>query len=220
MMPTLNLDMTFDFICPWCLIGKRNLDSALRMLARQRPELDVRVNWLGLQLLPQVPMDGEPFAAFYQRRLGGKRAVRARQMEVRDAARQAGVEIDFELIRSMPNTTYAHRVFQRAAQLGSQSQLERLLELLFRAHFQLGEDIGQRDTLRRLLRACDYLPEEFEEALADGARAFIGRRVGLADSSVPLFLLDGRAFALGGQSPDHLLVALLRAFDRQEALSA
>ena len=128
MMATLNLDMTFDFICPWCLIGKRNLDAALRLLARQRPELDVRVNWLGLQLLPQVPMEGEPFAAFYQRRLGGKRAVRARQMEVRDAARQAGVEIDFERIRSMPNTTYAHRVFQRAAQLGSHSQLERLLE--------------------------------------------------------------------------------------------
>ncbi|MCP8466162.1 DsbA family protein [Pseudomonas sp. ZM23] len=219
-MPSLSLEMTFDFICPWCLIGKRNLDAALRLLARQRPELDVRVNWLGLQLLPQVPMQGEPFAEFYQRRLGGKRAVRARQAEVYDAARRAGVEIELERIQTMPNTTYAHRVFQRAAQVGSQAQLERLLELLFRAHFQLGEDIGQRETLKRLLRSCDYLPEQFDEALADGARAFIGRRVGLADSSVPLFLADGRAFALGGQSPEQLLASLLRTLDRQEALSA
>lgn len=219
-MPSLSLEMTFDFICPWCLIGKRNLDAALRLLARQRPELDVRVNWLGLQLLPQVPMQGEPFAEFYQRRLGGKRAVRARQAEVYDAARRAGVEIELERIQTMPNTTYAHRVFQRAAQVGSQAQLERLLELLFRAHFQLGEDIGQRETLKRLLRSCDYLPEQFDEALADGARVFIGRRVGLADSSVPLFLADGRAFALGGQSPEQLLASLLRTLDRQEALSA
>lgn len=219
-MPSLNLEMTFDFICPWCLIGKRNLDAALRLLARQRPELTVRVSWLGLQLLPQVPMEGEPFAEFYQRRLGGKRAVRARQAEVRAAAQSAGVDIEFERIRTMPNTTYAHRVFQRAAQLGSQRQLERLFDLLFRAHFQLGDDIGQRETLRKMLRACDYQPEQFDDALADGARAFIGRRVGLADSSVPLFLLDGRAFALGGQSPEQLLAALLRAVDRQEALSA
>lgn len=219
-MPSLNLEMTFDFICPWCLIGKRNLDTALRLLARQRPELTVRVSWLGLQLLPQVPMDGEPFAEFYQRRLGGKRAVRARQAEVRAAAQVAGVDIEFERIHTMPNTTYAHQVFQRAAQLGSQRQLERLFDLLFRAHFQLGEDIGQRETLRKMLRACDYQPEQFDDALADGARAFIGRRVGLADSSVPLFLLDGRAFALGGQSPEQLLAALLRAVDRQEALSA
>lgn len=219
-MPSLNLEMTFDFICPWCLIGKRNLDVALRLLARQRPELDVRVSWLGLQLLPQVPLDGEPFAEFYQRRLGGKRAVRARQAEVRNAAQKAGVELDLENIRTMPNTTYAHRVFQRAAQLGSQTQLDRLLELLFRAHFQLGEDIGQRDTLRRMLRACDYQVEDFEAALADGSRAFIGRRVGLADSSVPLFLLDGRAFAVGGQAPEQLLACLERVLDRQEALSA
>lgn len=221
-MPTLNLDMTFDFICPWCLIGKRNLDVALRLLARQRPELDVRVNWLGLQLLPQIALEGEPFAEFYQRRLGGKRAVRARMGEVRRAAEGARVDLDLERILTMPNTTYAHRVFQRAVHVGSDSQKEQLLEMIFRAHFQLGEDIGNRDTLRRLLRACDFKVADFDDALADGARQFIGRRVALADSSVPMFLLEGRAFALGGQSPEQLLAALYRALERQfpEAIPA
>lgn len=214
-MLTLNLEMTFDFICPWCLIGKRNLDVAVQMLKRQRPDVDVRVNWLGLQLLPQIPMQGESFAEFYVRRLGGKRAVRARQAEVRAAAKKAGVELDLERILTMPNTTYAHRVFLRAAQVGTEAQLETLLEQMFRAHFILGDDIGQRESLRRILRSCGYMAADFEEALADGATYFIGRRVGLADSSVPLFLLDGRPFALGAQSPDQLLVSLCRAVERQ-----
>lgn len=214
-MLTLNLEMTFDFICPWCLIGKRNLDTALQALKRQRPDIEVRVNWLGLQLLPQIPMEGESFAEFYERRLGGKRAVRARQTEVRNAAKKAGVELDLQHIRTMPNTTYAHRVFLRAAQVGTEAQLDTLLEQMFRAHFVLGEDLGLRDSLRRILRSCGYLAGDFEEALSDGATYFIGRRVGLADSSVPLFLLDGRPFALGAQSPEQLLLSLCRAVERQ-----
>ena len=79
-----------------------------------------------------------------------------------------------------------------------------------------------RGKLRRLLRACDFNVVDFDDALADGARQFIGRRVALADSSVPMFLLEGRAFALGGQSPEQLLAALYRALERQfpEAIPA
>lgn len=214
-MLNLQLEMTFDFICPWCLIGKRNLETVLRTFAQQCPEVRVNLSWLGLQLLPQVPMQGEPFAEFYLRRLGGKRAVRARQAEVRNAARKAGVDIELERIRVMPNTTYAHRVFQRAAQVGTPVQLECLLEQLFRAHFVLGDDLGQTDSLRRILRACGYQTGDFEQALTEGARYFIGRRVGLADSSVPLFLLEGRPFALGAQPPEQLLAALSRAVERK-----
>jgi len=219
-MLSLQLEMTFDFICPWCLIGKRNLETALRLLAQQRPDVRVQVAWLGLQLLPQVPLQGEPFAEFYLRRLGGRRAVRARQAEVRKAAEKAGVNIALERIRTMPNTTYAHRVFQRAAQVGTPAQLECLLEQLFRAHFVLGDDIGQIDSLRRVLRACGYQTGDFEQALTEGARYFIGRRVGLADASVPLFLLEGRPFALGAQSPEQLLAALARAVERKRQAEA
>ncbi|WP_152223465.1 DsbA family protein [Pseudomonas sp. SCB32] len=211
-MATLNLEMTFDFICPSCFIGKRNLDVALRMLASQRSDLQVRVNWLGLQLLPQIPLTGEPFASL-GRRPDARRALDVRMAEVCRAAERARVPLDLERIRIMPNTTYAHRVFQRAGYVGTDHQVERLLELLFRTHFQLGKDIGQRDTLRRLLLACDFGPCDFEEALADGARQFIGRRVGLADASVPMFLLDGRSFAVGEHGPEQLLAALYRALE-------
>ena len=60
MSSLLKVKVYFDFICPWCLIGKRNLETALRLLAQQRPDVRVQVAWLGLQLLPQVPLQGEP----------------------------------------------------------------------------------------------------------------------------------------------------------------
>lgn len=45
------------------------------------------LHWRGIQLLPQIPMEGIPFDAFYLKRLGSATAVRMRQDQVRQAAK-------------------------------------------------------------------------------------------------------------------------------------
>ena len=55
----LTIEVWFDFICPWCLIGKRQLQLALRELHQTRPEVVVQVQWHGMSLLPDLPpIDG------------------------------------------------------------------------------------------------------------------------------------------------------------------
>ena len=53
---TLSIEVYFDFICPWCLIGKRQLDQALAQLRVAQPEVQVAVSWRGVQLLPALPV--------------------------------------------------------------------------------------------------------------------------------------------------------------------
>jgi predicted DsbA family dithiol-disulfide isomerase len=53
---TLRLQVVADLICPWCFIGKRSLDQALKILAEQG--LDVDVDWLPYQLNPAMPTEG------------------------------------------------------------------------------------------------------------------------------------------------------------------
>jgi len=122
----------FDLICPWCLIGKRNLETALTMLAQSDPHVTVKVDWRSTQLLPHVPEDGLDFTAFYEARLGGAAAVRARQAQVLAAAREAGCEIAFERILRMPNTAKAHRLLHFARSAGP-GRFEQLLDRLFQA---------------------------------------------------------------------------------------
>ena len=38
-MNTLRIDVWFDVICPWCLIGKRSLGAALKVLHARRPDV-------------------------------------------------------------------------------------------------------------------------------------------------------------------------------------
>lgn len=138
----LRIDVFFDFICPWCLIGKRQLECAQDLLRIQQPEVDITTVWHGVQLLPQLPVQGEPFAEFYLKRLGSAEAVRMRQAQVQQAAMAVGVPIDLSRIATMPNTADAHRLLERATVLGSTAQRDVLLERLFAAYFQYGEDLG------------------------------------------------------------------------------
>ena len=78
MVQRLRIDAWYDLVCPWCWIGRRHLDEALDWLAREAPGLAVNVTWHPVRLIPGVPAEGWPYAAFYERRLGGPEAVKAR----------------------------------------------------------------------------------------------------------------------------------------------
>ena len=67
---SVTIDVHFDFVCPWCLIGKRNLDAAISRFASLRPDVSVKVRWHSHQLLPDMPVGGVPYQAFYVARLG------------------------------------------------------------------------------------------------------------------------------------------------------
>src|SRR5262245_2511719 len=96
MSTVLRVDTWFDLVCPWCAIGKRFLEQALATFAREQPSLEIELRWHGVQLLPDVPVGGVPFAEFYAHRLGGAEAVRLRQAQVQEAAQRAGLRIEFE----------------------------------------------------------------------------------------------------------------------------
>jgi predicted DsbA family dithiol-disulfide isomerase len=54
--------------------------------------------WHGVQLLPQLPVEGEPFADFYRKRLGNAEAMTMRQAQVQQAASAVGLTIDLSRI--------------------------------------------------------------------------------------------------------------------------
>ncbi|MNP00796.1 DSBA-like thioredoxin domain protein [compost metagenome] len=209
--------MTFDFICPWCLIGKRNLDNALWQFAAARPDVSVQVRWRGVQLLSHLPIEGVPFTEFYLQRLGSEGAVRARQAQVMEAARQAGVELALDRIEVMPNTANAHRLLAGALSKGSTGQLDNLLERLFAAHFRLGANIGRQDVLLSLAESCGYEPEPLQALLRDEAVPYFGLHAESASFGVPGFLINGRLAQVGAQPVDWLLAALHGAVEGRQA---
>ena len=66
-MTTLTIDVVSDVVCPWCFIGKRNLDRALELWRAERSDCDVTVRWRPFFLNPDTPESGEPYRPFLER---------------------------------------------------------------------------------------------------------------------------------------------------------
>lgn len=210
--PTLAIDAFFDFICPWCLIGKRNLDMAVSRFAGLRPDLRVKVRWRSHQLLPSTPLNGLPYQAFYRDRLGSPEAVAARRAQVQLAGHEAGIEFAFDRIKVLPNTAAAHELVDFAASGSREAQRTALIDRLLTAYFIDGEDIGERKILERLGLECGLERESLKQHLAQsGGRAHGGQRVLHAEASVsgvPHFVFStGYSFS-GVHSPE-VIVALM-----------
>jgi predicted DsbA family dithiol-disulfide isomerase len=202
----LRIDVFVELVCPWCLIGKRQLARALERFSQSDPDVPVQLHWRPVQLVAQVPREGWPFAAFYLRRLGSPEAVQQRQAQVQEAAAQAGVDIDLSRIQRFPNTARAHRLMEFAA-IQQSGSVDALLERLFDAYFRRGEDIGDSATL--LLIAQEIGLD------AAAARPWLETTPPPARpapvTGVPLFVFNGRLSLSGAQPPETLWAAMRRA---------
>src|SRR5262245_51171991 len=71
---TLSIDVVSDVVCPWCFIGKRRVEAALALYAKERPDAAApAVSWRPFQLNPDLPAEGMPRAEYIQRKFGADR---------------------------------------------------------------------------------------------------------------------------------------------------
>jgi predicted DsbA family dithiol-disulfide isomerase len=213
----LAIDIVSDPVCPWCFVGKHRLTSALALVREKYPEVRFQFNWLPYFLNPDTPPRGEPYRAFLEAKFGGAQQVNNLHHAVAEAGRDAGVQFDFERIAIRPNTMRAHRLIYRAQSIGHRPEdVEALVERLFIAHFQRGEDIGAIATLADIAAECgdrrdhviDYL--ESYEGTAQ-VRSLVDKVGDLGVSGVPFFIIQRRLSVAGAQSSVVLAAAIMQA---------
>ncbi|MBV9783185.1 MAG: DsbA family oxidoreductase [Acidisphaera sp.] len=205
------IDVISDAICPWCYIGKRQMERALASLA---PEgLSFEVHWRPFQLNPDMPKAGVERAAYRAAKFGSAERSAQLDAQVAEAGRKVGLEFRHDLMQRTPNTVDAHRLIRLAEQEAVQ---DAVVENLFRAYFIGGKDIGDPDMLAGIGADCGIDRErvaaflageaERQEVLAEDIAA---RRAGL--QGVPAFALDGHILFTGAVPADTFAEALREA---------
>jgi predicted DsbA family dithiol-disulfide isomerase len=206
------LDIISDAICPWCYIGKRQLERALPVLAENG--LDFAVHWHPYQLNPDMPEQGVERGAYRVAKFGS--AEKARELDERIVAAGAavGLEIRPDLMRRTPNTVAAHRVIWLAGRHGVQ---DAVVEALFHAYFTAGRDIGEHAALIEIAGKAGLDPAATAALLAgdEGRREVLGedemaRRSGL--NGVPSFIMAGHVLFSGAVPADTMVEAFSRAW--------
>jgi predicted DsbA family dithiol-disulfide isomerase len=204
----LRIDIVSDAICPWCYIGKRQLERALASLADEGLHFSVR--WNPFQLNPDMPKEGRDRAAYRAMKFGSPERVREMDARVTDAAANVGLPFRLDLIGRTPNTLDAHRLIWFAGREGVQ---DAVMEAVFAAYFTQGRDIGDRDVLADCAAlggmdraaVADFLAGEVaaQEMLAADRAA---REAGV--NGVPSFFLDGYGLYSGAMPAETMAEAL------------
>jgi predicted DsbA family dithiol-disulfide isomerase len=211
----MQIDVVSDTVCPWCFIGKRRL---MRAMAR-RPQIAFDVRWRPYRLDPTVPKGGMDRQA-YMRAKFGEDPMKIVEMHKLIAAEGAkdGIEFDFAAIRRRPDTLDSHRLIRWAEANGVQDEV---VERLFIAYFENGEDIGDIRVLADIADMSGMDGVEVAEMLeGDTDSAMVEREDQIAHemgvTGVPAMIFGNRLALSGAREPE-LLVAVI---DRVAEMSA
>lgn len=202
--------MWSDVVCPWCYIGKTNLDLALRALGFDEP---VEVVFRSFVLDPQAPAQPQPAVDYLAERYGGGREQALGMMrQVKAVAAGAGLECNIE--DSLAGQTHdAHRVLHLAADHGLQPELK---DRLFSAHFTENRSVFDAESLVALAAEVGIPGADVDDVLtgdryAGAVAADIAQARAYGISGVPFFVIDGSLGVSGAQPPDVLNRVLRQA---------
>ena len=211
---TLTIEMTSDFICPWCLVADTNLHRAIAQL---NAPVEIQRVWYPFELNPDMPGSGMDRKTYRTNKFGSWEYSQQLDAKTVQVGQVNGIEFRYDLMKVTPNTLKAHRLTWFAGKSGKATEMA---QHILNAYFTEGHDIGDVETLTSLaaeinlnaeqVRAfllCDRGTQEIKElkrqALAQGVR------------SVPTIRI-GNEVLVGGQPTEVFLAALQSAVKELE----
>jgi protein disulfide-isomerase len=210
----MKVDVWSDIMCPFCYIGKRHYEAAIK----QFPYRDqIEIVWHSFQLDPTIPMESTKQQNVFQY-LADRKAISIEQSlkmydGVLQMAKSAGLEFNLDKA-VVANSFNAHRVIQMAKTKGKGDEAE---ENLFRAYFIDGKDFGNHAVLAELGKTIGLTDMDIQEALTNDDYSYhvnqdIQESQNLGIRGVPFFIFNRKYSISGAQPIDVFLKCLEKSF--------
>jgi predicted DsbA family dithiol-disulfide isomerase len=138
----IQLDIVSDVVCPWCIVGYKNLQAAI-------DELDIadkiELQWQPFELNPYMPPEGQDLREHVAEKYGSS-LEESNQSRINITQRGAEVGFTFNFFDTMKivNTREAHILLEYAHEMGKQTELKLAL---FKAAFTDQKDVSDRQVL-------------------------------------------------------------------------
>jgi predicted DsbA family dithiol-disulfide isomerase len=215
----MQIDVISDTVCPWCFIGKRRLMRAME----QRPMIAFDVKWRPYRLDPTVPKGGMDRQAYMRAKFGDDpmKIVEMYKLIAQEGAKD-GIAFDFAAITRRPDTLDSHRLIRWAEGHGVQDEV---VERLFIAYFENGEDIGDIRVLADIADLSGMDGIDVAQMLdGDADTALVTREDAIAHemgvTGVPAMIFGNKLAVSGAREPEVLLSVIDRVTEMNAGLSA
>ncbi len=221
MTDAIKIDVWSDIACPWCYIGKRNLENGLAATAADDDAPVVEIEYHSFELSPDTPEDFHGGEVDYLSQHKGISPEQAREMldRVTGVAADAGLAYRFDILQHT-NTVKAHELLHFAKENGKQGELA---EVLMSAYFLEGKHVGRDDDLVALAVEVGLDEDAAREALSSqrfraAVRADQAQAQQFGITGVPFFVIDGK-YGVSGAQPVEAFTQIARQVwgERREA---
>lgn len=217
---SIKIDVWSDIACPWCYIGKRNLEAGLRQTSEDENAPVVEIEFHSYELSPDTPVDFEGNEEDFLAKHKGMSVESVREMmaHVTEVAKNVGLDYRFDILKHT-NTVKAHELLHFAKSKGVQHDVE---ERLMSAYFTEGRHVGHIDELAKIAgeagldeaEAADALKNEtyLEDVRRDQAQAGV-----YGINGVPFFVINNKYGVSGAQPADAFAQIVRQVWNEDES---
>ena len=213
--PTLQIDIVSDVMCPWCVIGYKQLARALEAVGTPH-----NIRWHPFELNPNMPPEGQNITEHIAEKYGATpEQSRASRLQMTQAGADVGFEFAYTEDMRMHNTFNTHQLLHWAAQQGHMHDLKMAL---FIAHFTHGRNLSDNAVLADIAASIGLDQAQAAAVLADQrfageVRAAQQFWVQQGIQSVPAAVFNQRHLVSGAQGVDNFTQILHQLNSMPEA---
>ncbi len=219
----LRIDIVSDVVCPWCIIGYKQVEQALTMLDTPA---DVEYHWHPFELNPKMPSEGQDVAEHIQQKYGSTpEQSKANRQRLGEIGASLGFEFGDQPDRRIYNTFKAHNLLHITGhERGWRKQTELKLAL-FEAYFQHNRDVSDEAVLIDVAHSLGLDGDACKSWLADEAlsKAVRAEQAYWLDQNitgVPAIIFDGRIMVPGAQSAETFAGVITKILAKRSEASA
>lgn len=217
---TLRIDIVSDVVCPWCIIGYKQVEKALTLL--EQP-VAAETWWHPFELNPNMPPEGEDTAEHIARKYGSTpEQSKANRQRLSDIGDSVGFAFNYGEGMRIYNTFKAHKLLSVfGSERGWKAQTALKLAL-FTAYFQDRRNVSDEAVLLDILEAqgmeravaAAWLSDD---ALTDSVRSEEAYWLDQNITGVPAVIFDGKFMVPGAQSAEVFADVITKVLRKREA---
>lgn len=199
MTDKLKIDIVSDVVCPWCTIGYKRLEKAIKELGI---EDKIDIEWQPFELNPNMPIEGQNVTEHIAEKYGSTlEQQKESQQTMTDIGEELGFKFDYFDDMRIVNTFDAHVLLEYAKDYGKQTELKMTLT---KAFFSDRKDVSNRTILKQALinvglNTTEALAKLDNEEARYNVRSKQTQWKNLGVSSVPTIVFNRKSAVTGAQ---------------------
>lgn len=199
--PVVDVDIVSDVMCPWCIVGYRQLEQALAATG-----IGARIRWHPFELNQEMPPEGQNTAEHIAEKYGASPEQSAQnRKQLTDLGKSLGFDFNFTPESRIVNSFQAHQLLDFALSQGLQHPLKLAL---FKAHFTDNRDVSDPDVLIDVATSVGIDADAAREVLDSGALVDSVREkqkfwTSRGISGVPSMVFGGKYLVTGAQGAEN-----------------